>query len=246
MIVLPHVKGWEVTHHRAHALLAAQLAYALHPRYCDARFMEVIEAIAFHDDGQLPFDGHQNLNAAGAPLDFRQRPVTLQQAERVAYESQFKSRRVALLISMHLSYLYEPLRQAADAPTGLNKLCLEQRQKQKEWCRALGLTVEQANKQYDLVRWADQFSLAICCNLVSQGGFLQEVGTGPGSKKTFISKHAEGHYYVKPWPFAGKRVEVFYESRVLTQLAYTRDEELLGALQGADVIENVVILEGMM
>ena len=163
----------------------------------------------------------------------------------MAYESQFKSRRVALLVSMHLSYLYEPMCDAPDATPGLKTLCHEQRRLQAEWCRGLGIAPAKAEKQYNLVRWADQFSLSICCGLVLDGGFMQEVGIGPDGKKCFISKQAESHYFVRPWPFAAKRVELYYESRVLKQLSFKTDEALLATLQAAEVIENTVVLEGM-
>ncbi|WP_243902450.1 DUF3891 family protein [Aetokthonos hydrillicola] len=50
MIVNQHQKGWEVIYHRAHALLAAQIAGHWHPKLRPIRWLETIAAISHHDE----------------------------------------------------------------------------------------------------------------------------------------------------------------------------------------------------
>jgi hypothetical protein len=44
---------------------------------------------------------------------------------------------------------------------------------------------------------------------------------------------------VQPWPFEEPSFEVFLEMRVVRQLEFSRDEELLAAIKEAKVAEKV-------
>ena len=237
MIVRATPKGWEVIYHHAHALAAAQLAYQLAPRYRHPRWLEQIEAIAFHDDAQLPFSARNYLNPNGTPLDFTLTSYTLAQAEAVAAQAIFKSRRVGLLISLHMSYLYEPLAKAGK-DTALKAFCKHQRQQQKRIIQALGLTPEQAAAEYELLRWCDQTSLYLCQNQVPAGGLRVETGPGPGGHNHLLSMGEPDHIYMNPWPFEAKEATVYCEVRHLHQLTFTSSEELLEVLQKAKVEER--------
>jgi len=69
MIVNLQTDGWEIIYHRAHALLAAQIAGYWDICKNSSRLYETIAAISHHDDLEKEWEGNQ-LTAAGAPLDF--------------------------------------------------------------------------------------------------------------------------------------------------------------------------------
>jgi hypothetical protein len=68
-IVNPIKSGWEIIYHRAHALLAAQLAGQWQRKNAPARLYETLAAIS--QDGDLEKEWEEdNLTDAGAPMDF--------------------------------------------------------------------------------------------------------------------------------------------------------------------------------
>ncbi len=69
MIANQHERGWEVIYHRAHALLAAQIAGHWHSKDRPQRIIETVAAISHHDDLEREWEG-KNLTPAGTPLDF--------------------------------------------------------------------------------------------------------------------------------------------------------------------------------
>lgn len=72
MIAHPTATGWEIIYHRAHALLAAQIAARWGRESRPARLVETIAAISHHDDlerewggaTQVTFDSDEELTAA--------------------------------------------------------------------------------------------------------------------------------------------------------------------------------------
>lgn len=75
MIVNPTQTDWEIIYHRAHALLAAQIAGQWCREKTPPRLYETIAAISHHDDLEREWE-RQNLTEAGAPMDFTLDPVT--------------------------------------------------------------------------------------------------------------------------------------------------------------------------
>ena len=89
MIVNPTPIGWQVIYQQAHALLAAQLAWAWPPFLPPARWVGLLAAIAQHDDEQAAWHGrggHYGLTPAGAPANFTQVAFSLEQATGVLME----------------------------------------------------------------------------------------------------------------------------------------------------------------
>ncbi|QKG54146.1 DUF3891 family protein [Hymenobacter sp. BRD67] len=111
----PLPTGWQVIYQQAHALLAAQLAWAW-PAFLPAdRWVGMLAAIMQHDDEQEAWHGrggHHGLTPAGAPANFTQVAFSRKQATGVLHAARFQGRWRSLLTSLHLSTLYEPLRVA--------------------------------------------------------------------------------------------------------------------------------------
>ncbi|MFT2007098.1 DUF3891 family protein [Pontibacter sp. 13R65] len=227
MIVNTAVQGWEVIYQQAHGLLAAQLAYHLKPELQCAHWVETLLAIGNHDNRQKTWRGHDGLTEAGAPADFTQLPVTLEQARKLAHAVRFQSRWVTLLTSMHLSFLYEPSR---GHTKGTDTFLDEQLELQKNCQQSLKISQKEAQKAYTILNWCDSLSLLLCKNELPAGARAVEIAKGPGPETYFALQHTSGKVQVQPWPFTQEELEVQVEYRLLKQLTFSNDAELAEVL----------------
>src|SRR5690606_11731620 len=90
---------------------------------------------------------------------FSQKEFSLQQAQNVVQVAQYKSRYVALLISMHVSYLYENMRGESKE---LDQLLDQQQKNQQQWRKSLKINKQEAEAAYRLLHWCDRCSLILC------------------------------------------------------------------------------------
>jgi hypothetical protein len=102
MIANLHQQGWEVIYHRAHALLAAQIAGHWHSEKRPLRWLETIAAISHHDDLEKEWEGN-HLTEAGAPLDFTLATKTdVTKLQQLTQNARYRGRWVVMLF-----YAYE-------------------------------------------------------------------------------------------------------------------------------------------
>ncbi|MDQ2794917.1 MAG: DUF3891 family protein [Bacteroidota bacterium] len=236
MIVNYTADGWEIIYQQAHALLAAQLAYAWAPTLPPDRWVGLLAAIAQHDDEQAAWQGrggHYGLTPAGAPANFTHQEFSLEQATGVLAAARFQGRWRSLLTSLHLSCLYENLRgQKKETDGFLDEL----RTRQQQWRKALKLSKKEADQAYTLLHWADRLSLILCRHEIPEMGRAVEIYAGPdGTMHTLAQPEADGPIVVKPWPFREAEVAVSVEASVLTQLQFADDAALADALRTAPV-----------
>ncbi|ALI98618.1 DUF3891 family protein [Rufibacter tibetensis] len=240
MIVNPHEKGWEIIYQQAHALLASEIAFAWQAEKRPLHFMQTLAAIAQHDDGQRDLTGRYALTPAGAPANFTQLPFCLEQAQQVLKEANFQGRWRSLLTSMHLSFLYEELR-------GQKKLwddfLDEQLASQKKWRQGLKVSKAQAQYAYDFMQWCDRFSLILCRNELPEMERALEISNGPDQIRYEVTLLKTGTVRVSPWPFQEKQFTLSVESRCLTQLQFSSDQELGQALGQAAICKKEWVLE---
>lgn len=241
MIVNATQEGWEVIYQRAHELLAMQLGWHWHPQHRPQYWLETLAAIGDHDNEQDAWRDKNHLTKAGAPIDFSQKEFSLHQAQSVVRVAQYKSRYVALLISMHISYLYEHLRGNNKA---IDALLDQQLKQQQAWRKSLKLSKDEAEAAYRLLHWCDRCSLILCRRELPEDERKLEVFTGPDKHLYHIwQRKSDNSLCVEPWPFAEKRFEVWVESRTLTQLAFKDDDTLACALAEANVEERRWLFE---
>ena len=236
MIVNYTAAGWEIIYQQAHALLAAQLAYAWPPTLPPDRWVGLLAAITQHDDEQAAWHGrggHYGLTSAGAPANFTQKEFSLAQATDVLAAARFQGRWRSLLTSLHLSCLYEGLRgQKPEIDGFLDEL----RARQQQWRKALKLSKKEADQAYALLHWADRLSLILCRHEIPEMGRAVEISPGPdGTVHTLAQPEADGPIVIKPWPFQAAEIEVSVEASMLTQLQFADDAELAEALRSAPV-----------
>lgn len=232
MIVKATQNGWEVIYHRAHALLAAQLAGQWRRKNAPERLYETLAAISHHDDLEKEWEEY-NLTVAGAPMDFTMIPeISVPQLRKLANNALYRGRWVSLLISMHLSKLHEPNR--GKLPE-LDQFLDEQRQNQQRWREELGLDKLKVDAAYAFMQWCDRLSLILCQNELPADERFLEISKGPDEQRYDIMQRGDRLITVKPWPFEDEKFTVNVEACELSQVKFDSNAELNQALQEAPV-----------
>ncbi len=224
--------GWEVIYHRAHALLAAQLAGHWHREDRPERLIETVAAISHHDDLEREWEGN-HLTPVGAPLDFTlEKQTDVKKLRKHTQDARYRGRWVAMLISMHTSFLYEGKRgESPDLDSFLN----EQLEHQKQWQRELNITKEEADKAYAFFQWCDRLSLILCQHQLPVGERALEISKGPDGKRYDVMQKIDDTVCVLPWPFREEKFTVNVEACYLDQVKYDSNEALTEALQTAPI-----------
>lgn len=224
MIVNPTPQGWEIIYQRAHALLAAKLAYYLHEelRTDESLWLEMLNSIAEHDDGQQGWKGKNHLTEAGAPKDLTQQKYNLEQARDVVSESAQKSRWVALMTSLHTYHLHRSFQGDSQE---LDAFLEEQLDYQKSLRRSLGINKEASERAYTIMRWCDECSLVLCKSQIPPQGRKLEIGKLPKNTPRFIFQ-LDNKLCITPWPFKSDSFEISLEYYSVEQLVFENDEEL--------------------
>jgi hypothetical protein len=236
MIVNHIPEGWEIIHQRAHGILAVQIASHWKATSRPVRWVETLMAIAEHDDAQEDWQGRNHLNENGTPMHFDQKPFSFTQMKRIAEVSQHKSRWIALLISKHLSFLYEPLQEDYKE---LGPFLDAQKAQQAQWTNDLGVKPAEVQYAYDLLQWCDQFSLILCQNELPTGERALEISKGPDGKVYQVRQLSDGTVTVHPWPFEEPEFTVSVETTIVQELQFKNDEELLSAIKASEVRPKV-------
>ncbi len=232
MIVNQHEQGWEVIYHRAHALLAAEIAGHWHPKQRPLRWLETIAAISHHDDLEKEWE-EKNISEAGAPLDFTlDKTTNVPRLQKLTQDARYRGRWVAMLISMHMSFLNEGKRGESKE---LDSFLDEQIQHQEQWRQELNITKDEAEKAYAFFEWCDRLSLILCNREIPVGERALEIATLPDGDRYDVMESSNGNVTVKPWPFLEEQFTVRVEASYVEQLKFTSSAELTQALQVAPI-----------
>lgn len=232
MIVNLTEQGWEIIYHRAHALLAAQLAGHWPLSASTARRVETVAAISHHDDLEREWQGN-HLTPAGAPLDFTlSRESSVSQLVQHLEEAQYRGRWVALLTSMHLCRIHASQRQESEE---MAQFLDQQEQQQQLWRQALNLPQTEVEPAYAFMRWCDRLSLILCQRQLPANQRALEITRGPDGQRYDVVQQGDGTVQVLPWPFACDRFQVSVEATCLSQMTFADNAELVAALQAAPI-----------
>jgi Protein of unknown function (DUF3891) len=230
MIVNLTNDGWEIIYHRAHALLAAQIAAYWHTPDNPAHLVDTIAAIAHHDDLEREWQG-DHLTKAGAPLDFTLvEDLAVEPLYQHIESARYRGRWVALLISMHMSFLNEERR--GELPE-LDEFLDKQIELQTAWRKSLKVKKTDAQKAYAMMQCCDRLSLILCQRQLPDGERWLEISTGPTGERHDILQHADDTLTVKPWPFKDKEFTVRVDACYPTQIKFANNRELVESLQHA-------------
>ena len=224
--------GWEVIYHRAHALLAAQIAGQWNKADSPAPLVETIAAISHHDDLEREWEGDQ-LTEAGAPLDFTlDKRTAIKKLRGLTEKARYRGRWVAMLISIHTSFLNEGKRgESAELDSFLD----EQHDHQKQWRQELKLTKSEVDSAYAFMQWCDQLSLILCQRALPVGERALEISIGPDGKRYDVRQRSDSHVSVEPWPFEAEQFTVNVEACYLSKVKFDSNNDLIAALQTAPI-----------
>jgi hypothetical protein len=236
MIVNYKQDGWEVLTQRAHGALAAQLAFYWRRKDRPQRWMETLLAVAEHDDAENELGGENLLTETGGPLSYEMKTFDLEHCRELSALTLTKSRYIALLVSMHMQFLYG--KEAASNPEAKEFLST-QKNLQATWRKELNLSKEESLRIYSLLEWCDAVSLLICKGDIQPEKRRVEISTGPDEKAYFLWQPSEGTLSIDPWPFDESSFTVSFESRTISQLRFQSSEEFRQAFLAADVKENL-------
>lgn len=231
MIVNQTENGWEVIYHRAHALLAAQIAAQWNRKNTPDRLIETVAAISHHDDLEKEWS-QENITAAGAPLDFTlDKDTDLPKLKKHIENSRYRGRWVAMLTSMHISFLNEGKRgESAELDSFLD----EQLQMQQQYRNQLQISNQEAEQAYAYFQWCDRLSLILCQHDLPVDQRSLEISTGPDGKRYDVILIADG-VKVVPWPFEQDKFTVNVEASYLSQLQFDSSAALTEALATAPI-----------
>jgi hypothetical protein len=224
--------GWEVIYHRAHALLAAQIAGHWRKSDSPERLYETIAAISHHDDLEREWQGEQ-ITEAGAPLDFTlDSESSIEKLKHLLEEARYRGRWVTLLTSKHISFLQQG--QKGKSPEW-DRFLEEQEQNQKQWTKELGMKPAEVERAYQFMRWCDRLSLILAQRKIPMAGRAIEITSGIDGQRYDLRELEDGKLTVEPWCFEDKEFTVNVEAAHLKELKYSSTEELVKALQDAPV-----------
>jgi Protein of unknown function (DUF3891) len=232
MIVALVENGWEIIYHRAHALLAAQIAGHWRKSESPARLYETIAAISHHDDLEREWQG-DHLTPAGAPLDFTLDPhSSIEQLAGLVTSARYRSRWVAMLVSMHICFLNQD--KWGQSPAW-DQFLTDQNKLQDVWRQGLGIDKDEAERAYQFMHWCDRSSLILTQHQLPAGDRWLEISSGLDGQRYDIKELSEGQVTVHPWPFEESQFTVNVEAACLSQLKFEDNQSLTAALQNAPI-----------
>jgi len=217
MIVIYKKDGWEVITQRPQGVLAAQIGFQWRLKDRPERWMETLLAIAEHDDAENELDGETLITETGGPINFSMKSFELDHCLKLSTLTRTKSRYIALLISMHMEFLYRQFE--VEDPT-VKRFLKEQRVLQAQWRKELHLTKQKTHKIYNLLEWCDALSLLICKGEMQPERRKSEISTGPDKKVYHLIQIDEQTLTVDPWPFQEKSFSVYFETRLIPQIKF--------------------------
>jgi hypothetical protein len=236
MIANQDEKGWEIIYHRAHALLAAQIAGNWRKNDRPRRIVETVAAISHHDDLEKEWEGN-HLTEVGTPLDFTlikgvPQGEDIEKLRQFINNSRYRGRWVAMLISMHVSFLTEGNRgQSSEIDSFLD----EQLQQQQQWREELGISKEEAAQTYAFFQLCDRLSLILCNRQLPVGERILEIGKDGEGQRYDVIQTKDQTVNVKPWPFEEEKFTVNVEAAYLNQVVFENNDAFAQALQAAPI-----------
>lgn len=224
--------GWEIIYHRAHALLAAQIAGHWRRSDAPARLYETIAAISHHDDLEKEWEGNE-LTQAGAPLDFTlSHGSSPQPLIRHIDTARYRGRWVTLLTSKHMCFL-------SQGEQGTSKewddFLSDQAQLQEQWRKELGIKKDEAERAYQFMRWCDRLSLILAQQQIPDAGRSLEITSGIDGQRYDVRQLKDERLTVEPWPFEEPEFTVNVEACCLAEIKFPDNAALVEALQTSPI-----------
>jgi hypothetical protein len=225
----------------SHAWISGQLARAWGNALFAAPdpYEEVCLAAEQHDVGMAEWDLRASLNPrTGLPYSFLEIPLQTHLALWTAAPAKLltQSRYAALLVSMHGTALNErrDLGKLRPQERELVASFLEaQRDRESRVAAQLAVDASELARNQRLVWTWDSLSLAVCLRWTTLA--LHDVPDGRGHVEMTLTSLTAERFALEPWPFAGERVDVHCEGRLL-DATFESEDDLHRALDVAPLV----------
>lgn len=224
--------GWEIIYQRAHALLAAKCVENWRRDQRPRHWLDTLNAIAQHDNGWQEWEDVEQLTPTGTPRTFDETELEdiVAQARRVLQRARHQSLWSSLLISRHISQLYEPKRGEHEE---LDALLDDQPQWRESWRQVLEIETDELEQAYAILLWGDTLSLVLCRQALPFSERAIEIGAGPDGTRYDARQLRNGVIRIEPWPYEVERFPVGVDTYELQQLTFDSSSELEQALREA-------------
>ncbi|MDX1933390.1 MAG: DUF3891 family protein [Capsulimonadales bacterium] len=235
MVVNPVSEGWEIVFHRAHALLATQIALRWREEGQILRVAETVAAIVQHDDLERELE-QDRLTPAGAPMDFTLRP-TDEETEIPRWQEMLdcalhRSRWVALLTGCHILFLNAEKREESRR---LDRFLRTLEEKMERWREQLNVSEADLRRSYAFLQWCDRLSLTLVGNELPTKERWLEISFGPDGVSYSARRCDDGTIELEPWPFDVPEFTTEVDVRLLNRLKFDHPAALQRALEAAPV-----------
>jgi hypothetical protein len=235
MIVNSLNEGWEVLYQRSHANLAAMLVAGWRKHDHIPRWTELLIATAQHDDQEMLWDQAQHLTELGAPVDFMEATLDTNRLNaRFVIDNAYRQGVwIALLISRHNSFLYEPMR---GQDKQMDAFLDEQREKQEAWRKLLNCSKTDLERAYSFLGWGDRLSLILCRRELPGRGRYLDIAPGPDGEMIRVTQRDDETVSLDPWVLEEDEMTVSVETRQLKQLKFENEAEFGAVLNAAPIV----------
>ncbi|UZO80096.1 DUF3891 family protein [Aquimarina sp. ERC-38] len=177
MIIAKEKSSIIVIHNRHHAFLASQIANILRPniKIYVRNWLEHLIAIASHDDSYQLSEARFYLDDKGRPKDFKN--VELEPKETINFlkNLELKSQWIYLMSLCHLYERYQKQKSKAS-----KEILTFLKAEKIKVCKHLKITIKTAQQGHQILKWADNFSMTLCRNLVNKDRILHYLPDLPG------------------------------------------------------------------
>lgn len=231
MIVRLIDRGYQISFHSAHALLAQELANHLRSSELP-RWFQTCAAITMHDDQKVAFQagGTHYLTAAGATRDFTlmalRDDTRLLEARRQIDEARRKHRWIGLLVSLHVDFLYRDGSKTSEMQAFLDG----EQERRRSALSNMNVDEQLLRDNYQIMLWCDRCSLILCGNDIPAMQRRLEITNFPQLGRTEIWQDEDNSIHIVPWPFEHDAVDVSIEQRILKALVFQDDAQLWQSL----------------
>ncbi len=230
MVVKNTSDGWDIVTQTNHALLAAQIANELLPKYKEHFWLETCLSISSHETLETDFNSGEKINDLGMPIDFRQNESSksdlYNKIESMVFKARNKSLIIAALVSKHLLFLH----QKDINKKKVENLCIN--------------TIKAAQKihkinndvfglMYGVLRFSDRLSLMIVTDELPDLNRKFDINNAFG--ENHIIKSMNDGYTVKPWPFANSKLDLYFEFRILKEAIFSSEDKFIDAFNKSEI-----------
>ena len=228
-------EGWEIIYHRAHAMLAMQIATKWKKEFRPIRFEETLLAIGTHDDLVREWED-KKLTDSGAPPDFTITKVddeeSIKKLNKLIEGAYYRSRWIAYLISKHVSFLNHDKR---DTSPIWNTFIKEQESLQLKILSSLQIEQSDAEQTYFFLKWCDRLSLILTQRQLPDEQRSLEIGSDFQNIKYEVVYTKDKNVNVLPWPFEESEFTLEIDVVYIDKLKFEHKNELQSDLQSSDV-----------